>query len=586
MMYPKIPLAQTVIQLCKAKGIKHIILSPGSRNAPLTIGFSHDPFFKCYSIVDERCAAFFALGIAQQIQEPTAVVCTSGSALLNYYPAVAEAFFSHIPLIVLSADRPKHLIGIGDGQTINQKNVFENHILYSANLKLDLKDEKNVPNAEELPIFKNLEDKFERLLGLQKGIQSFNEEEINAAINISKFKKGPVHINIPFDEPLYDMVETLSVSPKVIEIPSKDAKIEEHVLRVCLEDWDSATKKMILVGVNQPHSVEQKWLDELPEDDSVIVLTESTSNLHHPSFFNSIDQLIAPLSEDEQRQLQPDILVTFGGLIVSKKIKQFLRKYKPKHHWHIDEKEANDTFFCLDSHIEATPNEFFSEFFPKITHYVKSNYSSIWASVKQTRKEKHKAYLKTIPYSDFTVFNKVLKSIPDNSILQVGNSSAIRYTQLFSVNTSLEVFCNRGTSGIDGSTSTAIGAAIANEKQTVFITGDLSFLYDSNALWNNYTPKNFRIIVVNNQGGGIFRILPGHKNTENFDTYFETRHNLTAEHLCKMYGLHYSTASNALELKEGLSRFYDDGEQPKLLEVFTPETINDGVLLNYFKNLK
>lgn len=142
MIYPKIPLAQTVIQLCKAKQIQHIIISPGSRSAPLTIGFTNDDFFKCYSIVDERCAAFFAMGIAQQIKAPTALVCTSGSALLNYYPAVAEAYYSDIPLVVLSADRPKHLVGIGDGQTINQKNVYENHILYSANLKLDLKDEK------------------------------------------------------------------------------------------------------------------------------------------------------------------------------------------------------------------------------------------------------------------------------------------------------------------------------------------------------------------------------------------------------------------------------------------------------------
>ena len=174
-------LAQTVIQLCKAKNIQHIVISPGSRNAPLTIGFTNDAFFKCYSIVDERCAAFFALGIAQRLKEPTAVVCTSGSALLNYYPAVAEAFYSDIPLVVISADRPKHLIGIGDGQTINQKNVFENHILYAANLKLDLKDEKNVPEHEELPIFKNLENKFERLLGLQKDIQTHNETEIKCS---------------------------------------------------------------------------------------------------------------------------------------------------------------------------------------------------------------------------------------------------------------------------------------------------------------------------------------------------------------------------------------------------------------------
>ena len=131
MKYPKIPLAQTLIELCKARQIQSIVISPGSRNAPLAIGFTNDDFFKCYSIVDERCAAFFALGIAQQKQTPVALVCTSGSALLNYYPAVAEAFYSDIPLVVLSADRPKHLIDIGDGQTINQKNVFENHILYS-----------------------------------------------------------------------------------------------------------------------------------------------------------------------------------------------------------------------------------------------------------------------------------------------------------------------------------------------------------------------------------------------------------------------------------------------------------------------
>ncbi|KJD34522.1 2-succinyl-5-enolpyruvyl-6-hydroxy-3-cyclohexene-1-carboxylate synthase [Tamlana nanhaiensis] len=586
MVYPKIPLAQTVVQLCKAKNIKHIIISPGSRNAPLTIGFTNDEFFSCYSIVDERAAAFFALGIAQQLHEPTAVVCTSGSALLNYYPAVAEAFYSDIPLVVLSADRPKHLIGIGDGQTINQKNVYDNHILYSANLKLDLKDENNIPGNEDIPILKNLEDKFERLLGLQKDIQTNNEEEINIAINFAVQKKGPVHINIPFDEPLYEMVEKLSVNPKVIEASSKASKIEDYMLQSCLEDWNSATKKMILVGVNPPNDIEEKWLEEIAQDDSVIVLTETTSNLHHSSFFPSIDQLIAPLNSIEQKQLQPEILVTFGGLIVSKKIKQFLRKYKPKHHWHIDPKTANDTFFCLENHIEMTPNTFFSLFLQKVTHFVKSNYRDTWTAVKQTRIKKHKEYLEAIPFSDFTVFNEVLKDIPRNYILQVSNSSAIRYTQLFSLSKTLEVYCNRGTSGIDGSTSTAVGCAVVSKKPTVLITGDLSFLYDSNALWNNYIPKNFRIIVVNNTGGGIFRILPGHKNTENFDTYFETNHKLTAEHLCKMYGFSYQKASNIESLQKELNTFYKVGKQPKLLEIFTPKQINDEVLLNYFEFIK
>jgi len=585
MTYPKIPLAQTIVQLCKAKGIKHIVISPGSRNAPLTIGFTNNKYFKCYSIVDERSAAFFAMGIAQKLQEPAAVVCTSGSALLNYYPAVAEAFYSNIPLLVLSADRPKHLVGIGDGQTINQKNVFKNHILYSANLKLDLRDEENKLGKDERPILKNMENKFERHLDLQKDIQTYNEEEINKAINVSKLNKGPVHINIPLNEPLYEVIEKPLVEPKVTEEEPQRQNIGDGLLKSCLEKWNSATKKMILVGVNQPNQIEKQWLDELAQDPSVIVLTETTSNIQHPSFFPSIDQLIAPLSNEEQKVLQPDILLTFGGLIVSKKIKQLLRKLQPQHHWHIDTKTAYDTFFCLEHHIKTTPNEFFKTFLPKAAH-LKSNYKGKWLAVKQHRLKQHKAYLDQIPFSDFKVFGWLLKSIPAHSVLQVGNSSAIRYMQLFQLDSSLEVYCNRGTSGIDGSTSTAIGHAVVSDKPTVFITGDLSFFYDSNALWNNYIPNDFRIVVVNNQGGGIFRILPGHKNTENFDTYFETNHKLTAKYLCEMYGLKYHAVSTEESLREALGEFYKQDDKPKLLEVFTPKRVNDEVLLSYFEFIK
>lgn len=586
MIYPKIPLAQTVIQLCKAKNIKHIIISPGSRSAPLTIGFTNDDFFECYSIVDERCAAFFAMGIAQQLKAPTALVCTSGSALLNYYPAVAEAFYSDIPLVVLSADRPKHLIGTGDGQTINQKNVYDNHILYSANLKLDLKDEKNVPSDDELPIMKSLENKLERFLGLQKDIQEYNEQEINNALNLAKLKKGPVHINIPFDEPLYETVSELSVSPKHVEPKRHKNEIEPQELKDCVTDWSSASRKMILVGVNHPKEIENKWIEELANDDSVIVFTETTSNLHHKSFFPSIDQIIAPLSEQEQKALQPEILLTFGGLIVSKKIKALLRKFKPKAHWHIDEKKANDTFFSLTKHFELSPQVFFETFLPEITHYKKSDYKSYWHKIKKHHLKMHAQYLAAIPFCDFKAFDTILKAIPNDTILQVGNSSAIRYTQLFNINKTLEVFCNRGTSGIDGSTSTAIGCVVAHKKATTCITGDLSFFYDSNALWNNYIPNNFRIILINNEGGGIFRILPGHKNTENFDTYFETRHHLNAEHLSKMFNFEYASVSDNETLKSELERFYETSDTPKILEVFTPQNLNDEVLLEYFNFIK
>ncbi len=586
MKYPKIPLAQTVVQLCKLKAIKHIVISPGSRNAPLTIGFTNDPFFKCYSVVDERCAAFFALGIAQQTKEPSVVVCTSGSALLNYYPAISEAFYSDIPLVVISADRPKHLIDIGDGQTINQKEVFKNHILYSANLKLDLTDDKRISEKDELPIFKSLENKLERFLGLQQGIQSYNEEELNKVLNLVWFKNGPVHINVPFDEPLYETVDALTVNPKSTDIDLKRPKIDHSELKDCIDEWYVATKKMILVGVMPPNEVEQQWLEELANDDSVIVLTETTSNLHHAEFFPSIDKMIAPLKDADFEALRPDILVTFGGMVVSKKIKAFLRQYQPKHHWHIDTKKANDTFFCLDKHIIASPNEFLEAFLPKITHVTKSNYLSTWSKVKQHRQKKHLEYVSQIAFSDFKAFSTLLKSLPKKTVLQLGNSSTVRYAQLFNIKPSVQVFCNRGTSGIDGSTSTAIGYAVNSNKQTVFITGDLSFFYDSNALWNNYIPKNFRIILINNQGGGIFRILPGHKNTKNFDDYFETKHHLTAEQLCKMFQFEYSVANNESELENNLTTFYDNSDQPKLLEIVTPRTQNDAILLNYFEFIK
>ena len=587
MIHPKIPLAQTVVQLCKARDIRHIVISPGSRNAPLTIGFTGDNYFNCYSIVDERCAGFFALGIAQQIQKPVALVCTSGSALLNYYPAIAEAFYSQIPLVILSADRPKHLVGIGDGQTINQEEVYKNHILFSANLKQDLNEDQSFLQDEDLPIFKTIENKLERFLGLQQTIQKQNELLINKALNHALYENGPVHINVPFNEPLYETLNTLDVTPNVEAISVKSESLDQSLIGNLVSDWNNADKKMVIVGVNPPDSIDQKWLELLADDNSVIVFTETTSNLYHSNFFPSIDKIIAPLDEAAFKNLQPDILITFGGLIVSKKIKAFLRTYKPKQHWHIDKHKANDTFFSLEHHIKTTPNLFFSEFLERIKPKAASTYYKTWSTVKNQREHKHKVYLEQIPFSDLSVFQIILRSIPDNTVLQLSNSSTVRYAQLFNINKTLNVFCNRGTSGIDGSTSTAIGCAVANKnKQTVFITGDLSFFYDSNALWNNYIPKNFRIIIINNQGGGIFRILPGNKDSEDFDTFFETKHTLTAKHICKMFDFEYNNIDNMNDLNNILQTFYAESNVPKILEIFTSRTLNDSILLNYFKAIK
>ena len=337
MKVPKIKLAQTIVKLCEIKEIEHIVISPGSRNAPLTIGFSNHDYFKCYSIVDERCAAFFALGIAQQTQKPVALVCTSGSALLNYYPAIAEAYYSDIPLVVLSADRPKQFIGIGDGQTINQKNVYGSHILYEANLKDELRGDVVVTD-DEPTIIKSIENKLEKFLGLKQSIEDYNSEEINKALNTAISQKGPVHINIPFDEPLYNLQETFDVKPN--NIPFVKKAFEQETYDDYKAIWQQSKRKLVLVGVNFPNSIDQEYLDLLANDASVIVFTETTSNLHQDDFFPSIDKIIAPLNDDEFSNLQPEIILTFGGLVVSKKIKAFLRDYKPKHHWHVDEKKS------------------------------------------------------------------------------------------------------------------------------------------------------------------------------------------------------------------------------------------------------
>ncbi|GER59327.1 2-succinyl-5-enolpyruvyl-6-hydroxy-3-cyclohexene- 1-carboxylate synthase [Patiriisocius marinus] len=546
-------LSQTVVQLCLAKDIEHIVLSPGSRNAPLTIGFTSHPGFTNYSVVDERCAAFFALGMAQQLGKPVAVVCTSGSALLNYYPAIAEAFYSDIPLIILSADRPEHLLEIGDGQTVIQENVYRNHILYNGNCK----------EGEEFQIH--------------------NETVINTALNSAIELSGPVHINIPFNEPLYNLVDIPTVRPQ--DVPARAINISAFNQTEMLQEfsslWNTSTKKMILVGVLKPNSIEQKFIDFIANDESVLVLTETTSNLHNDQFITAIDQLIEPLNNKQQVTLEPEVLLTFGGMIISKKIKVFLRNCKNMKHYHVDTKKAYDTFFKLEGHFKCTINTFFKQLVEN-SKPINSNYQSHWLSVKENRLLRHESFVENIKYSDFSVYQYIFKYLNNECSVHISNSAAIRYAQLFD-NKQLQTFCNRGTSGIDGSLSTAIGAAVHSTLPIIHITGDLSFLYDSNGLWNNNIPSNFKIIVINNSGGGIFRILPKAKKMDHFETFFETRHHLNASHLCAMYGLEYFKAQSMSEVESLFSKFLEHSTKPALIEIFTPPEINDTVLMKYFK---
>lgn len=550
MVYPKIPLAQSVIELCKTNGIQHIIISPGSRNAPLTIGFTNNPFFTCYSIVDERCAAFFAMGIAQQLQKPTALVCTSGSAILNYYPAVAEAFYSQIPLVVLSADRPANKIDIGDGQTIRQENVLEKHTVFNANLSETASKENDIL--------------------IQKALQS--------SINL----KGPVHINVPFEEPLYETLTSPSYFP-FIQNESLSQLHEDDTIDFS-KKWQSSLKKVVLIGAQMPNELSQEVIDKLANDPTVSVWVEKNSNTQHPTFIDALDTFITPLSDSEKANFKPNLLVSIGGMLVSKRIKKYFRDYNPSEHWHIDTLRAYDTFGVLTAHVKEQSDVFFKKMY--INAIQQDATYALDINKKFTDlKLKRELYLSSVPYSDFMVYNTIAKLLPFNSHLQSSNSAAIRYFQLIDLPSTVSVFCNRGTSGIDGSTSTAIGAAVASSTPTVLVTGDISFFYDSNGLWNNYIPSDFKIILVNNQGGGIFRILPGHKENKTFDTFFETQHHLQASHLCKMYDVKYDSVVNEQELLNKLPHFMSSSKGPSLLEIITPTALSSEILLNFFKKI-
>jgi 2-succinyl-5-enolpyruvyl-6-hydroxy-3-cyclohexene-1-carboxylate synthase len=580
MTYSAIPLAHTLVTLCKTHGLKQVVISPGSRNAPLTLAFASDPFFECFSIVDERSAAFFALGLSQQGREPVVLVCTSGSALLNYYPAIAEGYYSRIPLVVLSADRPTYKIDIGDGQTIRQDGVFEKHIGFQASLSQDLthaRESIRWPGDEKPGTPEQLE-------ALQEQRQARNEQAICEAIRTARQQRLPVHLNAPFEEPLYGMQEMPPVHPGAPgDVLVKAVDMDWEPLR---EQWAAASRKMILIGAMPPGRIPGHVLEDLGGDPSVLVFTETTSNSHHPGFISSIDSLLAPIEKSGKageffEALRPEVLLTLGGMVVSKKVKQFLRRYPPQAHWHIDPYDAPDTYYCLTRHVKLPAADFLAGF----TGYSAlgaSHYKAPWLKVLDSFRNRRGEYLKRIPFSDFMAFSQVLEKIPGGMQVQLGNSSTVRYTQLFEMSAENPVFCNRGTSGIEGSTSTAVGASVNYKAPTVLITGDLSFFYDINGLWNNYLRADFRIIVINNGGGGIFRILPGKEDSRVFETYFETVQHRSVEALCRAYNLEYRSADTPEALGHALETFFEPSRSPALLEVKTPRERNDTVLLDYF----
>ena len=583
--YPIIPVAQTLILSCLKFDLFDVVISPGSRNVPLAIGFASNKKFKCYSIVDERSAAFFALGLSQKSKKPTILICTSGSALLNYYPAVAEAYYSEIPLIILSADRPEYKINIGDGQTINQSNVFEKNILYSNSLKQDCSHATEEIIKSNLQKIVNDKADYSKIEKLQKSIQKNNEEIIEIAFNLSINKMQPVHLNVPMEEPLYEFNDSPSIRVKVKKKTEKKPSLTD--IDNFYKAINKASKIMILIGVSDGNILSKKSIQKINSCSSIIVMKEHTSNVFNESFISNIDRLIGPIelqsnSDSLFDELSPEIVISLGGMIVSKKIKSFLRNYKPRKHFHIGNNISKDSFYSGVEHINTTANKFFENI---DLNKSDSKYFEKWNQLDYSKLDLHNRYMKVINFSDLKVFEILTNWIPKKYNIQVANSTPIRYFQLFDLKNKNMMFANRGTSGIDGSTSTAIGSSVQNDSPVLLVTGDLSFFYDVNALWNNHIPKNFRIIIINNSGGGIFKILPGFKENNLFSEFIETQHNLSARLIAKMFNFNYTRVSTKFGLNLYLRTFFKNSKKPKILEIKTSSVKSTKILKEYFRYL-
>ena len=583
--YPIIPVAQTLILSCLKFDFFDVVISPGSRNVPLAIGCASNKKFKCYSIVDERSAAFFALGLSQKSKKPTILICTSGSALLNYYPAVAEAYYSEIPLIILSADRPEYKINIGDGQTINQSDVFEKNILYSNSLKQDCSHATEEIIKSNLQKIVNYKADYSKIEKLQKSIQKNNEEIIEIAFNLSINKMQPVHLNVPMEEPLYEFNDSPSISVKVKKKPEKKLSLTD--LDNFYKAINKASKIKILIGVSDGNILSKKSIQIINSCSSIIVMKEHTSNVFNESFISNIDRLIGPIELQSNfdslfDELSPEIVISIGGMIVSKKIKSFLRNYKPRKHFHIGNNISKDSFYSGVEHINTTANKFFENI---DLNKSDSKYFEKWNQLDYSKLDLHNRYIKVINFSDLKVFEILTNWIPKKYNIQVANSTPIRYFQLFDLKNKNMMFANRGTSGIDGSTSTAIGSSVQNDSPVLLVTGDLSFFYDVNALWNNHIPKNFRIIIINNSGGGIFKILPGFKENNLFSEFIETQHNLSARLIAKMFNFNYTRVSTKFGLNLYLRTFFKNSKKPKILEIKTSSVKSTKILKEYFRYL-
>lgn len=555
-----------IAEICAQKGIQQVVLSPGSRCAPLTIAFARHPKLTVRTVSDERAAAFIALGMAQTTGRPTVLICTSGTAALNYAPAVAEAFFLQVPLVVLTADRPPEWIDQLDGQTIRQHQVYGKHIKNSYTFPVDLSHKDAVWHSARLV-----------------------SEAINSAM---AYPPGPVHINIPLREPFYPATEERIVfdeKVKVIEeVQNTFALTESQVPHLSQELWQY--ERILVIGGQEAYNSSLlQNLQRFSDTTGAVVVGDIIANTHRlPGAIRFQDAILACPDEEKLKSLQPDLLITFGKSVISKSLKLHLRKFKPEAHWHIQPAgQVADTFQVLSRVVRCMPAGFFQALAASATHKA-SLFATTWADLEAKAGAFLQEYTLGAAYSELNILAHVLRALPQKSNLHLANSMAVRYANILGLapDKQVAVYANRGTSGIDGSTSTAVGCALTSAGITTLLTGDLAFFYDRNGLWHNYLPANLRIVILNNHAGGIFRLIDGPKQQPELEEFFETKQALDAENSAKDFGMQYTACRSMVELEQALPQFFSVETGPSILEVFTDSKLNAEAFARYKQHLR
>ena len=542
-----------------AFGVCRVITSPGSRNVPLLMAVARRGDLEVHSVIDERSAAFIALGLASISGEPVALICTSGTAMLNYAPALAEAYYRHIPLIAITADRPAEWIDQDDSQTIRQPRALDNVVKCSYAINGD------AANATD---------------------RWFINRTLNDALLTSMCgRKGPVHINVALSAPLSNEEDVDSAEPfRKISITERPDVLPTEIAREMAAGL-CGKKVLVVAGFNPPSSKVNRAMAQLAALPNVAILAEGLSNVHAKGCVCASDILMHRLVKGCQEELWPDVVVTFGGALVSPALKTFLRGQKPQEHWHVGLNEATiDCFMTLTRRVEMSPDGFFPRLAGALAHLTRTGANTGTSAAAWHDASTSYMLPETLRWCALLAVGEILRAIPSAWNLQLSNGMSVRYALANNLSRHHRVDCNRGVSGIDGSISTAVGAAKAVSTPTLLITGDMSLQYDLAALSVAEVPSRLKIVVLNNGGGGIFKFVKTTIGLPELPDLINGHMNLPLEQLANAYGFRYLRACDSMQLREAVKDMIDENDRPVIMEVVTDSDIDASEMMRMYSD--